>query len=201
MNPILASFLLYFVFITFPLIPAILIYKIFPDTQVGAKGLMGNLKINATGAFAAYIVTSVMSFFVVQYVQDMIRTNNEQSWTINSSIIFLDADGKPIEKDIQKLVDMTQIYIKPDPFINKTPDLIKFNVMAKGNDFIVSFQQKNFMGPTFDLSQADSSIKIDYKKRSIQLGKVVMKQIQKDYTSGNKTIAEHVDGEDAPPTE
>lgn len=27
--------------------PAILIYEIFPDTKVGAKGLLGTLKINA----------------------------------------------------------------------------------------------------------------------------------------------------------
>lgn len=201
MNPVIASFLLYFAFITFPLIPSVIIYKIFPDTQVGAKGLMGNLKINATGAFAAYIITSVMSFFVVQYIQKTIETSNNQNWTVNTRIIYLNADGKPLNTDIQKLVEMTQIYIKPDPFIIKSPELIKFNVSAKGRDFILSFQQKNFSGPTIDISQEDSTFKIDEKNKTIHLGNIVMKQIVNEYSPANVSIAEEVTAEDAPPVD
>lgn len=201
MNPIFASFLLYFAFITFPLIPAILIYKIFPDTQVGAKGLMGNLKINATGAFAAYIITSVMSFFVVQYIQETIKTSNNQNWTVSTRINYLNSKGKPLNTDIQKLVEMTQIYIKPDPFIIKSPELIKFNVSAKGREFILSFHQKNFSGPTIDISQEDSSYKIDEKNKTIHLGNIVMKQIDQDYAPEIVSTAEEVTAEEAPPVD
>ena len=197
MDPVLASFLLYFLFITFPLIPAVLIYKIFPDTQVGATGLLGNLKINATGAFAAYIIVSVMSFFVVQYVQSTITGSSTQTWTVNAKMEFVDSNGKIINTGKQKLVDMTKISITPDQFIRKTPDLVKFMATGEGTNLTISFQQENFEGPSIDLSQTDSSIKIDVQKKTIQLGKIVMRQVDQSYTpTATKalTVADTVSG-------
>jgi hypothetical protein len=133
MNPVLAAFLLYAVFILLPLLPAIIIYKMFPNTQVGANGLLGNLKINATGAFAAYIITSVMSFFLVQYIQETIEGNSsetDKSWTVYAKVKFVDEKGEPIISDTENLINMTQISIKPDPFFYKSPDFVKFEVTA-----------------------------------------------------------------------
>jgi hypothetical protein len=39
-----------------PLIPAVLIYRLFPDTPIGISGILQGLKINAGGAFAGYLI-------------------------------------------------------------------------------------------------------------------------------------------------
>ena len=48
---VLLSFALYGVYFLVPLIPAILIYKIFPDTSVSTSGSLANFKINSSVTF------------------------------------------------------------------------------------------------------------------------------------------------------
>jgi hypothetical protein len=71
-NPVLYSFLLYVLYVLLPLIPAVIIFWLFPSTQVGLKGPLQGLTINATGAFAAYVVTGLLGFFIVKSVQTQI---------------------------------------------------------------------------------------------------------------------------------
>jgi len=66
------SFALYILYVLLPLVPAILIFKMFPETSVAVSGPLQNLKFNATGAFAAYVVTVVLGFFLVNYVEQQI---------------------------------------------------------------------------------------------------------------------------------
>ena len=63
------SFLLYTLYICLPLIPAIVIFRLFPDTKVAVSGPLQNFTVNATGAFAAYVVTAALGFFVVEYIE------------------------------------------------------------------------------------------------------------------------------------
>ncbi|HCG78397.1 MAG TPA: hypothetical protein DE015_04210 [Oceanospirillales bacterium] len=58
---IMLSFALYLTYFLIPLVPSILIYKIFPSTSVVASGSFSGLKINSSGAFAAYLITLVIS--------------------------------------------------------------------------------------------------------------------------------------------
>jgi len=67
------SFLLYVLYVLLPLIPAILIFKLFPEAKVTVSGPLQNLTINATGAFAGYVVTVALGFFLVQNVQAQIQ--------------------------------------------------------------------------------------------------------------------------------
>ena len=67
------SFLLYVLYVLLPLIPAILIFKLFPESKVTVSGPLQNLTINATGAFAGYVVTVALGFFLVQNVQAQIQ--------------------------------------------------------------------------------------------------------------------------------
>jgi len=73
-NPaVLYSFLLYVLYVLLPLIPAILIFRLFPDTKVSVTGPLQNLTLNATGAFAAYVVTAALGFFLVRNVAAQIQ--------------------------------------------------------------------------------------------------------------------------------
>ena len=67
------SFCLYILYVLLPLLPAILIFKNFPDTRVTISGPLQNLTVNATGAFAAYVVTVGLGFFLVNYVEHQIE--------------------------------------------------------------------------------------------------------------------------------
>lgn len=67
------SFLLYVLYVLLPLIPAILIFKLFPESKVTVSGPLQNLTINATGAFAGYVVTVALGFFLVKNVQAQIE--------------------------------------------------------------------------------------------------------------------------------
>lgn len=73
-NPAVSySFLLYVLYVLLPLIPAVLIFRLFPDAKVTVSGPLQNLTLNATGAFAGYVVTAVLGFFLVQKVAQQIQ--------------------------------------------------------------------------------------------------------------------------------
>lgn len=72
---VIYSFCPYVLYVLLPLIPALLIFKLFPDTKVTVAGPLQNLTINATGAFAAYVVTVALGFFIVQDVVTQINSS------------------------------------------------------------------------------------------------------------------------------
>jgi hypothetical protein len=67
-EPVLYSFFLYLLYVLLPLVPAVLIFRMFPETKVTVSGPLQNLTLNATGAFAAYVVTVALGFFLVKDV-------------------------------------------------------------------------------------------------------------------------------------
>src|SRR5204863_7131339 len=69
---VIYSFCLYVLYVLLPLIPAILIFRLFPETKVTVSGPLQNLTVNATGAFAAYVVTVALGFFLVSNVEAQI---------------------------------------------------------------------------------------------------------------------------------
>jgi hypothetical protein len=68
------SFVLYAVYVCLPLVPAILIFRLFPDSKVSVSGPLQNFTVNATGAFAAYVVTVALGFFLVKYIEVQITS-------------------------------------------------------------------------------------------------------------------------------
>jgi hypothetical protein len=60
------SFTLYVLFVLLPLIPALVTFKLFPDTRVAVSGPLSQVTVRATGAFAAYVVVVLLGFVPVQ---------------------------------------------------------------------------------------------------------------------------------------
>ena len=60
------------IWVALPLVPAILIYRYFPDTQVAASGPLAGLTVKASGAFAAYLVVFLLIFALVSPIKDVI---------------------------------------------------------------------------------------------------------------------------------
>jgi hypothetical protein len=71
-DTVLYSFGLYVLYVLLPIIPAVVIFLLFPDTKVWVSGPLQNLTIKTTGAFAAYVVTVSLGFFPVRYVETQI---------------------------------------------------------------------------------------------------------------------------------
>jgi hypothetical protein len=80
------SFLLYALYVCLPLVPAIAIFRLFPDSKVAISGPLQNFTVNATGAFAAYVVTVALGFFLVQYIEAQI--NSTRHYAVEG--VFLD---------------------------------------------------------------------------------------------------------------
>lgn len=98
---ILLSFMLFALFVLLPIIPAALLYRWFPDTKVSAKGVLSKFTINSSGAFAAYLVTVLVGYFVIAPINEAILglvKAPSAVWTLRGNIQLLDNQGTRIEE-------------------------------------------------------------------------------------------------------
>lgn len=183
-NPIYQIILLISVIFILPLIPSILIYKIFPDTKVGIGGpLFANMKINASGAFAAYLIIALLIlYYFVNPALGHIMNSHYQTWTVTSRMKFLDKNGNEI-KNNQDLMKRMEINIQPDAFVSKTCELTKFRISSPGKDMSINFSLKDFDSKFYDLN-TPKDVTIKEEDRLIDLGVITLKEIG-ETTKGN----------------
>jgi hypothetical protein len=93
---VLLSFALYALFLLLPLLPAVVIFRMFPDSTVAASGPLSGLRIDVTGAFGAYVVTAVLGYFLVHAADQRISTLLTGNWTIDVPVQLVDADGQEV---------------------------------------------------------------------------------------------------------
>jgi len=84
------------IWVALPLVPAILIYRYFPNTQVAASGPLAGLTVKASGAFAAYLVVFLLIFGLVSPIKDVIGSGMRPFWEIRGKVKLVDENGKPI---------------------------------------------------------------------------------------------------------
>lgn len=96
-NAVLYAFGLYVLYVLLPIVPAAILFRMFPDTKVTVSGPLQNLTLNATGAFAAYVVTVGLGYFVVQNVNNRINDlTAAKVWTVSVPIQLQDGEHKPL---------------------------------------------------------------------------------------------------------
>jgi hypothetical protein len=110
---VILQFLLNAGWVLLPLAPAILIYLIFPGTQVGLKGPFGNLSIRATGAFAAYFLVFLATVPFLNQINRNLKGEFRPSWTIRGRILPQDENGKTISS-FDGSGDTVHISLQPD---------------------------------------------------------------------------------------
>jgi hypothetical protein len=76
-----------------PLVPAVLLYKLFPATTISAQGVLANFKINATGAFAGYLVLFATMLPFVRPTTDYVGNLVHACWTISGQVRIVDANN------------------------------------------------------------------------------------------------------------
>src|SRR4051794_12702255 len=80
-----------------PLIPAILIFKLFHDTAVKITGQLLGLTISAGGAFAGYLVVLLVTQSWSEKSQELVRSwNPPPHWEVTAEIKLLDSNQKPV---------------------------------------------------------------------------------------------------------
>ena len=152
---VLLSFGLYILYVTLPMIPAVLIYRLFPDTKVAVSGPLANLTMKASGAFAGYVIVVALGFFLVKNTHAIIAGIAQPTWTIKAKVELRDKDGKRI--DDNKLLKFVEVYLEPDP-TSKEGNFIKLHVPGTGTtlpDYLVNFKIQKFGEQTIDTSDLD----------------------------------------------
>jgi hypothetical protein len=109
---VLLSWLLYSLYVLLPMIPSIVIYRLFPDTKVALSGPLSNLTLKSTGAFSAYIVVVVLGFFLIKNTHTIIAGMVQPMWTIKATIELQDTNGKRL--DDQSALKYMDVFLKPD---------------------------------------------------------------------------------------
>jgi hypothetical protein len=101
------------IWVSLPLVPAILIYRYFPNTQVAASGPLAGLTVKAGGAFAAYLIVLLLIFPLVNTIRDVVGSAMRPFWEIRGKVTLVDENGKLISgEDLLKGIEFE---IVPDP--------------------------------------------------------------------------------------
>src|SRR4051794_27614805 len=97
---IFSLFGLYAAWVLLPLLPAVLIYRLFPSTAVAVSGPFANLTVRASGAFAAYLIVFAASVWIVNPTQYAIAGFQKQFWIVEGEVKLLGPDGKDIKSTL-----------------------------------------------------------------------------------------------------
>lgn len=109
----LALFSLLGVWVVLPLLPAVLIYRLFPDTSVAASGPFANLTVKASGAFAAYLIVFAATFLLVDHIRTFIGGSMRPFWEVQGEVQLLDQNGNHITQ--QDLLNKLVLAVNPNP--------------------------------------------------------------------------------------
>jgi hypothetical protein len=150
------------------MLPAIKIYRLFPGDKIGVKGLLGQLTIKASGAFAAYVITTVMGFFIIQHTLSMIDGISKQTWIVSAELEFQDENGNVIEENLEDL----QVIIKPKIHNYGTSCVISY-VPKSSDDTFLWYTLGDYRPAELKLNSDD--IKRDPLSHRI-IGKVVLRK-------------------------
>jgi len=112
---VLASLVgVHMLWVLLPLLPAILIYRLFPNTSVAVSGPLANLTVRASGAFAGYLVVFAATYPLIGRFVDTIGGFQHPSWTIEGTVKLLDKDGREVQSEA--LLSKIEMKTKPDPY-------------------------------------------------------------------------------------
>jgi hypothetical protein len=105
---------LYSSWVLLPLVPAVLIYWLFPNTAVAVGGPLANLTVRASGAFAAYLAVFLVTYTSVQRAEETIDGFLHPFWKITGVLKIVDKDGKEIQSEA--LLNNIVVRTSPEPF-------------------------------------------------------------------------------------
>jgi hypothetical protein len=147
--------------ILLPLVPAILLYWLFPDNTVTTTGVLANLKFNAAGAFAGYLILFVTMMPFINSTYNIIGGFLHPSWLVKGQMKLVDKNGK----EIHYQDGFKNIRYRAQPEFESFQDpAFLMSLPAQQGDFpSVVFEIPNFGNALLDLAPADID-RDDFKK-------------------------------------
>jgi len=110
------------VWLLLPLVPAILLYWLFPDQQFKTTGWLANFKINATGAFGGYLVLFAAMIPFVKSAEDHVGSFLHPCWMISGKLKILNSDNSEIHSpDLFSAIRMRTV---PDSYSFGDPEYV-----------------------------------------------------------------------------
>ena len=127
------SIALHVAWVLLPLIPAVLIYLLFPSTTVTASGVLAGLTVRAGGAFAGYLVIFLLTYPLVERTENTIGGFLHTSWKVSGEIKLIDSRSKE-ELHSEALLSKLVIETKPE-IIGTKSFLLKASMPEEDRDF------------------------------------------------------------------
>jgi hypothetical protein len=163
---------IYTVCVLMPLVPAILIYRLFPSTGVAISGPLANLSIRASGAFAAYLIVFIVSYPLVQTTKETIGGFQRQFWTVNGAIKLVSMNGKEItSNDLLNKMD-----VRTDPKLHVIGSHVRLRVVegSEGDLPLITVEIPRWGRKDIDLRSI--SVSIDKYRKTIDLREPIVIQ-------------------------
>lgn len=187
-SAVLFSLALYLLYVLIPLIPTILIYKFFPDEKVTASGVFSNFKFNAAGAFAAYVVTVFLGFFLVNKIHQQICQISNPTWTVKAVVDLTDPAGNQLNRP--NLMETLNVLIDPEL---KTTRGNKVILKLPGDKTswattMIKFEIPRFGWTTIDLSEVAKTADIDEYDLVMTLDKPICIKAEEEYLRNYNAI-------------
>jgi hypothetical protein len=94
---LLALYSVYFVWVVVPLVPAVVIYRMFPEAATDTEWKVLGVALKAGGASGFYFAILALAFFkFLEPTTDYIKGLHQPFWTAEAPIKFFDAANKDI---------------------------------------------------------------------------------------------------------
>jgi hypothetical protein len=117
---LLALYCLYFVWVVVPLLPAVVIYRLFPEAATDTQWKILGVVLKAGGASGFYFAILGLAFFkFLEPTADFIKSLHQPFWIVEAPIKFFDADNKDI---IPTTSSPEQISVQPFAYDFKQTD-------------------------------------------------------------------------------
>jgi hypothetical protein len=189
MMPILLLGALYLLWVIIPLIPAVLIYRLFPNTAVAVSGPFANLTVKAGGAFAAYLVVFAATLPLVNTMRDSALSTQHQFWTLKGQVRLFDAEGKEIKSsELLKKLSLTTV---PNAHAFDLHRMTVKVVEGEGELPLITLRIDKFGEETIDLRDASFQKMKNYFSGVIELAQPI--QIREVAASTKQSIQPRTD--------
>jgi hypothetical protein len=166
---LLSLIVLYTVWVLLPIVPSVLIYRLFPSTTVAVSGPLASLTVRASGAFAAYLIVFAATYTVISRAEETIGGFQHPFWTIKGQIRLVDHDGKETHSEalLAKLVLKTE----PGPFTVQSY-LVRMNVPEVEDFPLLILDIPSWGRNVIDL-KTEPSVTFDRYHKTIELTKAI----------------------------
>lgn len=185
---VIFSFALYVLYVLLPMIPALVIYKLFPDTKISANGKLSGWDLKTTGAFGGYVITVVLGYFLVQNTQQLISQMNNPYWDIKARVLLQNEDGTPYktQRSNQGILKTLKVVMDPD-VVRINADFVHLKIPGHRSDWKntdLTFEIPGYGYKTINLGDASKDADFDPYDLTSQLSKPIIVTVDKLVVEG-----------------